>query len=62
MSPEDAVSFENPMKFVNSPEGKQLRLRGLNAKIITPGTIRVGDTVRKIRIPAAKEFKDQKVF
>ncbi len=50
------------MKFVNSPEGKQLRLRGLNAKIITPGTIRVGDTVRKIRIPAAKEFKDQKVF
>lgn len=37
------------MKFVNSPTGRLLRLRGLNARVIQPGTIRVGDTVRKTR-------------
>ena len=36
------------MKFVNSPEGKQLHLRGINAKVIQAGTIRVGEVVRKI--------------
>ncbi len=36
------------LKFVNSHEGKQMRLRGLNAKIILPGKIRVGDRVKKI--------------
>ncbi len=36
------------MKFVNSPLGKQLHLRGINAKVVQPGTIRVGDIVRKI--------------
>ncbi len=35
-------------KFVNSPTGKQLRLRGLNAKVVRPGVIRVGDVVRKV--------------
>jgi MOSC domain-containing protein YiiM len=35
-------------KFVNSPEGKQLRLRGLNAKVVAPGVIRVGDIARKL--------------
>jgi MOSC domain-containing protein YiiM len=35
-------------RFVNSPEGKALRLRGANAKVITPGTIRRGDTVTKV--------------
>ena len=34
--------------FVNSPEGKQLRLRGLNAKVVAPGVIRVGDLARKL--------------
>ena len=34
-------------RFVNSPVGRQLRLRGLNARIILPGTVRVGDLVRK---------------
>lgn len=37
------------VKFVNSPEGKKLRLRGLNARIVQPGLIRVGQTVRKCR-------------
>jgi MOSC domain-containing protein YiiM len=35
------------MKFVNSPEGKQLHLRGINARVVKAGTIRVGDAVRK---------------
>jgi hypothetical protein len=36
------------MKFVNSSLGRTLRLRGLNAKVVQPGTIRVGDVVRKM--------------
>jgi hypothetical protein len=35
------------MKWVNSPLGRQLRLRGLNARVIRPGTIRRGDIVTK---------------
>jgi hypothetical protein len=34
-------------RFVNSPQGKQLRLRGLNAKIVTPGAVRLGDMAKK---------------
>jgi hypothetical protein len=33
------------MRFVNSPLGKELRLRGLCAKVVEPGTITTGDTV-----------------
>jgi hypothetical protein len=36
------------MKFVNSPQGKIHRLRGLNAKVVVPGVVRVGDVIRKI--------------
>ncbi|MCB0079497.1 MAG: hypothetical protein KDE47_01130 [Caldilineaceae bacterium] len=36
------------MKFVNSPVGKELRLRGLNAKVVQPGAISVGDVARKL--------------
>lgn len=36
------------MKFVNSAVGRELHLRGINAKVIQPGLIRVGDVVRKI--------------
>jgi hypothetical protein len=35
------------MRFVNSPIGSQLRLRGLNAKVVEPGTVRPGDEIRK---------------
>jgi hypothetical protein len=38
------------MKFVNSPVGKQLHLRGINAKVVQPGTIRVGDIAKKIGV------------
>jgi hypothetical protein len=36
------------MKFVNTPEGKQLHLRGINTRIVQAGTIRAGDLVRKL--------------
>jgi hypothetical protein len=35
------------MKFVNSEEGKQLHLRGVNAKVVVSGKVRSGDEVRK---------------
>jgi ketosteroid isomerase-like protein len=35
------------MKFVNSPVGRQLNLRGINARVVQPGKVRVGDVVRK---------------
>lgn len=33
------------MKFVNSPVGRELNLRGINARVVTPGTVRVGDEI-----------------
>lgn len=36
------------MKFVNSPEGKRLHLRGINTRVVQAGTIRVGDVIKKI--------------
>jgi len=35
-------------EFVNSSVGRELCLRGINAKVIQAGTIRVGDRVRKL--------------
>ena len=35
------------VRFVNSPEGKALRLRGANAKVVRSGVVRVGDEIRK---------------
>jgi hypothetical protein len=37
------------IKFVNSETGKQLHLRGLNAKVVKAGTIKSGDTVKKLK-------------
>ena len=36
------------MKFVNSPLRKELHLRGINAKVVQAGSIRTGDTVKKL--------------
>ena len=36
------------LRFVNSPEGRALRLRGLNARVVRPGTIRRGDPVLRL--------------
>lgn len=35
------------MKFVNSALGQQLHLRGINARVVRPGVIRVGDLATK---------------
>ncbi|WP_203338705.1 MOSC domain-containing protein [Nocardioides limicola] len=37
------------MMFVNSPVGKELRLRGFNARVIAAGDVHLGDPVRKLR-------------
>ena len=41
------------MKFVNAPEHADLHLRGINAKVVQRGRIRVGDLLTKIagRLP-----------
>ena len=36
------------LKFVNSPVGKELHLRGINARVVQGGQIAVGDAVRKL--------------
>lgn len=36
------------MKFVNSEVGRELQLRGINAKVVQSGEIRVGDIATKI--------------
>lgn len=36
------------MKFVNSTVGRRFNLRGINARVVQAGTIRVGDVVRKL--------------
>jgi MOSC domain-containing protein YiiM len=40
------------MTWVNSPLGRSLRLRGLNARVVYGGRVRVGDTVT--RLPAQR--------
>ena len=35
-------------RFVNTKAHRHLRLRGLNAKVIEPGTVSTGDTIRKL--------------
>jgi hypothetical protein len=41
------------MRLANGDVGRQLRLRGLNAKVVTPGTIRAGDVLTKLPVTAA---------
>lgn len=36
------------LKFVNSPEGRTLRLRGVHAQVVQPGRISVGDRIEKV--------------
>ena len=36
------------LAWVNSPVGRQLQLRGVNARVAQPGVIRVGDLVKKL--------------
>jgi len=39
---------QDALRLVNSPVGRQLRLRGLNARVVTGGTVRVGDKASKL--------------
>jgi MOSC domain-containing protein YiiM len=39
-------------RFVNSAIGRQLNLRGINAKVVEPGTIRTGDPIVPAAAPA----------
>jgi MOSC domain-containing protein YiiM len=36
------------MLFVNAPDGRALRLRGVNARVVEPGVVRPGDEIRKL--------------
>lgn len=36
------------MKFVNSERGRELRLRGVNLRVVEGGEVAVGDTVRRV--------------
>jgi MOSC domain-containing protein YiiM len=35
-------------RFVNSPTGRELRLRGANCRVVVAGTVRAGDAIRKL--------------
>ncbi len=39
------------MRFVNSPTGRTLNLRGINARVVHPGTISQGDPVVRLADP-----------
>ncbi|HXM72707.1 MAG TPA: MOSC domain-containing protein [Candidatus Dormibacteraeota bacterium] len=36
------------LKFVNSPVGRELRLRGANCRVVVAGLVRTGDAIRKL--------------
>src|SRR5262245_4650992 len=36
------------MQFVNSRQGRELRLRGMCARVVVAGTVRPGDPIRKV--------------
>lgn len=36
------------LRWINSPTGRAHRMRGLNARVVEPGTVRAGDTIRKL--------------
>jgi hypothetical protein len=36
------------LRFVNSEVGRELHLRGINARVVSAGTVRRGDTIRKV--------------
>ena len=42
---------QEAMKFVNSPLGRDLRLRGIHARVVQPGQVRTGDLARKVYAP-----------
>ncbi len=39
---------QDALRFVGSPQGRALRLRGANARVIRGGVVRVGDTIARV--------------
>jgi hypothetical protein len=46
------------MRFVNGRIGRQLRMRGMNTRVVVPGTVRLDDLAVKARLPLPPEFGD----
>jgi hypothetical protein len=40
---------QDALEFISSPVGKQLKMRGIYAKVVQPGVIRVGDVAKKLK-------------
>ena len=36
------------LKFVNKSPGRELRLRGVNTRVVTAGAVRIGDSITKL--------------
>ena len=36
------------LRFINQPMGRALRLRGVNTRVVEPGSVRPGDPIRKL--------------
>ena len=36
------------LRFVNTGEGQALRMRGVNCRVVQPGTVRAGDTITRL--------------
>ena len=47
-------------RFVNSKVGRELRLRGLNARVVVAGTVRPGDVIRKLPADPIITVRDEK--
>jgi MOSC domain-containing protein YiiM len=46
------------MRFVNSRVGRQMRLRGMNTRVVVPGTVRLGDLAAKAPLALPPEGGD----
>ena len=46
------------MRFVNGRDGRRLRMRGMNTRVVVPGTVRLGDPAVKAPLPLPPEFGD----
>ena len=52
---------QDAWRFVNSRVGRELRLRGLNARVIVSGTVRTGDAILKCAAGPAGSFAENGV-
>lgn len=40
------------MRVANGPFGAPMRLRGLHVRVVSEGTVRVGDAITRVEVPA----------